>query len=67
MPGIVKVISRFRPIHSPSPLSIGFMPRARMTITAAPIRPKIAPEAPTVRALGSNSSAPKAPARSETK
>jgi hypothetical protein len=30
------------------PLSIGLMPRSRMTITTAPINPKIAPDAPTV-------------------
>ena len=65
--GIVKVISRFRPIHSPRPLSIGLIPRLRMTTTAAPIRPKIAPDAPTVGAVGSSSSAPNEPASSETK
>ena len=65
--GIVNVISRFRPIHRPSPLSIGFMPRLRMTTKAAPIRPNTAPEAPAVGAVGSSSSAPNEPASSEAK
>jgi hypothetical protein len=65
--GIVKVISRLSPSHSPRPLSIGSMPRWRMTTRAAPISPKIAPEAPTVGADGSSSRAPKEPASSDTK
>ena len=36
-------------------------------MNAADIRPKIAPEAPTVVSFGSSSSAPKEPASSETK
>ena len=58
---------RFSPIQKPRPLSIRFMPRLRMTITAAPISPKIAPEAPTVGEFGSSSSAPNDPASSDTK
>ncbi len=52
IPGIVKVISRLRPIHSPRPLSIGLMPRLRITTSAAPIKPKMAPDAPTVNPFG---------------
>src|SRR5207247_785955 len=65
--GTEKVISRFSPIHSPRPLSISEIPRRRRVTAAAPISPKIAPEAPTVGALGSSSRAPKDPARSETR
>ena len=67
MPETVKVISRLSPIQRPRPLSIGLMPRLRMTITAAPIRPKMPPEAPTVSEFGSTTSAPNEPASSETK
>ena len=67
MPGIANVNTRLIPSHRPRPLSIGLIPRLRMTTTAAPINPKIAPEAPTVSASGSTSSAPNDPASSETK
>ena len=43
------------------------MPRLRMITTAAPISPKIAPEAPTVAASGSMRSAPNEPVSSDTK
>ena len=65
--GIVNVISRFRPIQIPRPLSIRFSPRLRATTAAAPISPKTAPEAPTVRLSGESSSAPNDPHRSDTK
>jgi hypothetical protein len=55
------------PIHSGRPLCIGSMPRLRMITTAAAIRPNTAPDAPTVNAFGSNSSAPNEPHRSDTK
>ena len=42
-------------------------PRARNTATAAPMIPKTAPEAPTVKWLGSMSSTPKLPPSSATK
>ena len=61
------MISRLSPIQRPSPLSIGLMPRLRITTTAAPISPKMPPEAPTVSAFGSTSSAPNEPASTETK
>ena len=67
MPGIANVNARLIPSQSPSPLSMIAIPRLRSTTTAAPISPKIAPEAPTVRASGSMSSAPNDPASSETK
>ena len=49
------------------PDCIGSIPRARCSTNAAPIRPKTAPEAPTVTALGDSSSAPNEPASSEAK
>ena len=48
--GTVNVISRLSPIQNPRPLSIGLIPRLRMTTKAAPINPNTAPEAPTVGA-----------------
>ena len=42
-------------------------PRERWYTTSTPIRPKTAPDAPTVSAVGSSSSTPKAPASSEKK
>ena len=67
MLGIVNVISRLSPIQRPSPLSIGLIPRLRMTMNAAPISPNTAPEAPTVGDVGSSRSAPNEPARSDAK
>ena len=49
------------------PLSSGLMPRLRMTTTAAPISPKMPPEAPTVSESGVTISAPNEPASTETK
>ena len=45
---------------------MGSMPRARMARIAAPMRPKTAPEAPTVTASGESSSAPSDPPSSDT-
>ena len=65
--GTLNVITRFSTIQMPSPLSMMLMPRLRITTAVAPISPKIAPEAPTVGASGSSSSAPNEPASSDTK
>ena len=43
------------------------MPRWRATMKAADMRPKIAPEAPTVISFGLSSRAPNEPASRETK
>ena len=51
----------------PIPDAIVSIPRARWSTNAAPIRPKTAPEAPTVTAFGENSRAPNEPASSEAK
>ena len=48
-------------IIGPIPDAIVSIPRARWSMNAAPIRPKTAPEAPTVIAFGESSSAPNAP------
>jgi hypothetical protein len=61
------VKTRLIPSHSPRPLSIGLMPRERITTMAAPSRPKIAVDAPTVGLTGSLISAPNEPTRSEVK
>ena len=45
----------------------GSIPRARITITAPPISPNTAPEAPTVGEFGVSSSAPNEPHSSEVK
>ena len=45
--GIVNVISRLIPSQRPRPLSMRLRPRCRATITAAPMSPNTAPEAPT--------------------
>ena len=65
--GIVNVISRFRPIQIPRPLSMRLKPRLRATTAAPAIRPNTAPDAPTVRLSGDSRSAPKEPHRSDTK
>ena len=66
IPGTANVIRRFRPIQMPSPLSMIPMPRLRITRAAAPISPKIAPDAPTVRPSVAMS-APNDPASRDTK
>ncbi len=43
------------------------MPRWRATMKAADMRPKIAPDAPTVSVSGLSSRAPNDPAKRETK
>ena len=65
--GITKLSARLNRITGPMPDCIGSMPRARCITNAAPISPNTAPEAPTVAALGSSSSAPNEPASSEAK
>ena len=66
MPGIVKLMTRLRRISVPTPLCMSGILRARISTAAAPITPKIAPEAPTVRLWGETSSAPNEPVSSET-
>jgi hypothetical protein len=58
---------RLTTISSPMSVLNGLTPRERSSTAAAPIRPKTAPEAPTVGALGSTMSAPHAPASSDVK
>ncbi len=53
-------------ISIPMPDSITLMPRERSSITAAPIKPKMAPDAPRLGALVANR-APKEPASIEVK
>ena len=52
-----------------TPMSVwnGLIPRARCSTAAAPMRPKIAPEAPTVSTSGLATSAPNAPQSSAVK
>ena len=64
---MMKLIARLNRITGPMPDCIGSMPRARCITNAAPISPKTAPDAPTVTALGDNSSAPNEPASSEAR
>ena len=64
---MMKLIARLKRITGPMPDCIGSIPRARCSTKAAPIRPKTAPEAPTVTALGDSRSAPNEPASSEAK
>ncbi len=54
-------------ISIPMSVRSGLKPRRCSSTAAAPIRPKIAPEAPTVGVFGSNSSAPNAPPSSAVK
>ncbi len=54
-------------MSGPSPDCIGSIPRARWSTNAAPSNPNTAPDAPTVTALGSSSSAPNEPASTEAK
>ena len=54
-------------ISSPMSVLNGLTPLERSSTAAAPMRPKTAPEAPTVGALGSTMSAPHAPASSDVK
>ena len=58
MPEIDSVSTRLRTIVPPMPDCHGSMPRWRSSMKAAPSRPKIAPDAPTVSLNGLNSSAP---------
>jgi hypothetical protein len=51
----------------PRPDCMGLMPRARCITNAAAIKPKTAPDAPTVTALGSSSITPNEPESSEAK
>ena len=67
MPGIVNVIARLSRITGPMPVCMMLMPRERAKITNAPMRPKMAPEAPIERASGSRMITPSEPAASETK
>ena len=67
MLGITKLSTRLIRITGPIPDCIGSMPRARCITNAAPISPNTAPDAPTVTALGSSSSAPNEPASSDAK
>ena len=66
IPGIEKLMIRLSTISPPTPLWKSGIWRARISTAAAPISPKIAPEAPTVRACGETSRAPKEPHSSET-
>ena len=63
----LNVITRLSTIQIPSPLSMTLMPRLRITTAVAAISPKMAPDAPTVGAVGVSTSAPNEPARSDTK
>jgi hypothetical protein len=51
--GMANVKTRLRTISIPIPVENGSIPRERMATKAAPMRPKTAPEAPTVGSLGS--------------
>ena len=59
--------ARLNRITGPRPERHGSTPRARWNTKAAAIRPKTAPEAPTVRRCGSAISAPNEPASSDAK
>ena len=66
MSGTLKLMIRLSTISPPTPLwKIGIW-RARISTAAAPIRPKIAPEAPTVGTWGDTSRAPNEPHSSDT-
>ena len=58
---------RLRTIRPPTPVWKRGIWRARSSTAAAPISPKIAPEAPTVRTWGETRRAPKEPRSSETR
>ncbi len=59
--------ARLKRMSGAIPDAKGSMPRARIWKNAAPMRPKTAPEAPTVVWSGSSSSAPNEPASSDAK
>ena len=68
MPGTTKLIARLIRIVGAKPDCIGLMPRACRMTTPAPIRPKTAPEAPTVPCSGLDIRiAPSAPVSSDVK
>ena len=62
---MIRLIPRLKRMSIPMSVLNGFIPRERSSTAAAPIRPKTAPEAPTVSASGSSSSAPNAPKSSD--
>jgi hypothetical protein len=64
---MIRLIPRLKRISIPMSVWNGLIPRVRSSTAAAPMRPKTAPEAPTVSASGSSSSAPKAPKSSDVK
>jgi hypothetical protein len=61
------VIARLMSSTGPRPDAIRSTPRLRAITTAAPIRPKIAVEAPTTGVSGLSRTAPNEPASSEAK
>jgi hypothetical protein len=67
IPPTPSVMKRFKITKMPIWPAICSSPRCRATMNAADIRPKTAPDAPTVNESGVRSSAPNEPARSETK
>ena len=68
IPRMPKVSAKLITSRKPSSEAIVLRPRPRAITKAAPNRPKIAPEAPTVSCAGLvSASAPKAPANSEAK
>ena len=62
-----KLRARLKTISPPMPVCSGLSRASAGSTASAPIRPKTAPEAPTVSARGSTSRAPKEPASSEVK
>jgi hypothetical protein len=65
---IEKVKTRFRPSHNGRPLAIGSIPRLRITMIAALIKPNTAPDAPAPTSAGPCSSTPpNDPASMDTK
>ena len=62
---MVKVMITLIRMSPPIPDAHGLMPAALWIITARPIRPNTAPEAPTVGAFGSTRRTPKEPAKRE--
>jgi hypothetical protein len=65
MPGSVNVRIRFTISSGPMPVLNGSMPRDRMAMNVAAIRPKTAPEAPTVNWFGSSTSTSSEPPSSD--
>ncbi len=62
MPGTAKLNTRLITISTPSPDCARLMPRDRWKEAAAPMIPKMAPDAPTVSTSGLASMTAKAPA-----